>query len=241
MKHMDMFLTSRRNSSREKEKSKFAAQQETKANKMERQFIFSELACSQGHYEKGSLAGLAQKNKKLQTSAKGSLIESQSIVGKLTPDTGLAKASEKNCRINTQAGLESSSYKIRSATSVDIFKDLLDGNVELLNNTDGSQGDIFSVTPQVAISQALRSLNEPETRPSGSSVNLLFPKTISEGVPSHQPYSNSHLNQIMGQLREFVTHKDIRIGILENENSKLKAILATHGIAFPGLKQNDAD
>lgn len=231
-----MFLTSRRNSSREKERSSMAGQQDAPSHRTGRQLLFSELANSHGHYAKGSLSGLTQsQGNKLKSSTTASLLESQTNVCKLTPETAACKISEKLIqKTRPQGGLESRCYQLKSATSVDFIKDLLEGQMEKLTNTGGSQADLLSLSPQLATSQALNATqNEPDYRLQDLRPHTLCSRPSAEDICSLQPYSNSHLGQIMDDLKMFVNRKDFTISKLESENKKLRAVLASHGIPFP--------
>lgn len=204
------------------------ALQEGSHNKGSRHLLFSEIATSHGHYTKGSLIGLTnQKNNKLLSSTTGSIFESHKNISKLTPDTALGKVSEKISRLRHHPLQESNFYQLKSSTSAEFLKDLLSSQPEELQPRSDSQEDMFNISPQLVSNH----LTLGESRPHQFSLHPVCPRPSAEDI-STQAYSNGHLTKIMEELKRFVSHKDNRIGKLESQNSKLKAILATHGIPF---------
>lgn len=192
--------------------------------------MFSDLANSHGHYTKGSLSGLAnQNNSKLLSTTTTSPFEMQANQGKvkLTPDTALAKASEKISRVRPKMGQETAYYQLKSSTSADFFKDLLEAQVENLSNRLESQEDLCSMSPQMIYSS--QGVSSQITL--GERSRPLCPKPSADNIIIPL-YSNSHLGQIMEELRLLVDHKDLRICKLESENTRMRAILASHKISF---------
>lgn len=222
VKQLDMFLTSRRNSSREK-----GRQQESHTSRS-KQPTLVDLANSQGHFTRGSLAGITSKqNQRLLSSMNGSLFDSQHNIGKFTPDNHGSKLVEATASF--RAG-QLGQPVLKSAASKEIFNELLEGNLDHLSSKGGSPPKFFSSKGKYSPHQANPCSTETFSTSKDQYLNLHIRVQPEEPSTQTTVYSNKHLSTIMEELREFVSIKDERIRLLQAQIDHLMQIIDKHGL-----------